>query len=163
VRYLPTILFLVGSFTIFAQPMAFEESRANLAPSSTVAKFDRGIVLDGRLDEAVWKMSKPATDFWETFPSDTIKTEYDTEIYFGFDDKHLYVGAICYVPGTDFVIPSLRRDYRAGGNDNLTLVFNPFKDKTNAIVFGMNPLGVNREALIFNGGESGGDFRKMGQ
>jgi hypothetical protein len=140
--------------------MAFEESRANLAPSSTVAKFDRGIVLDGRLDEAVWKMSKPATDFWETFPSDTIKTEYDTEIYFGFDDKHLYVGAICYVPGTDFVIPSLRRDYRAGGNDNLTLVFNPFKDKTNAIVFGMNPLGVNREALIFNGGESGGDFRE---
>lgn len=119
-----------------------------------------GIQLDGRLDEPAWRLSSPATGFWETFPSDTTLVRDQTEIYFGFDDKNLYVAAKCYVQGKDFVISSLRRDYRAGGNDNLTLVFNPFKDKTNAIVFGMNPLGVTREALIFNGGESSDDFRE---
>lgn len=150
-------LLLLFPLCVFAQ---FDPAIADVAPSSTAARFEQTVVLDGRLDESNWKRSSPATNFWETFPADTSLASQQTEIYFGFDDKNLYVGAKCYVNGTDFVIPSLRRDYRAGGNDNLTLVFNPFKDKTNAIVFGMNPYGVTREALIYNGGESGDDFRE---
>jgi len=138
----------------------FDPAGRDSPPSSTAARMPNGITLDGKLDEAAWKASKPATGFWETFPADTSLVRDQTEIYFGFDDDNLYVAAKCYVQGKDFVIPSLRRDYRAGGNDNLTLLFNPFKDKTNAIVFGMNPLGVTREALIYNGGESGDDFRE---
>lgn len=129
-------------------------------PTATVARFTEKIQLDGRLDEAFWQQSRPATNFWETFPSDTVRCAYQTEIYFGFDEANLYIGAKCYTPGSNFVISSLRRDFRAGGNDNLTFVFNTFRDKNTAIVFGMNPLGVNREALIYNGGESGGDFRE---
>ena len=138
----------------------FDLTTADQPPRASAARFENGIVLDGIPNEADWQRSAPATGFWETFPSDTTLVRDQTEIYFGFDDKNLYVAAKCYVQGTDFVIPSLRRDYRAGGNDNITLVFNPFKDKTNAIVFGMNPYGVTREALIYNGGESGGDFRE---
>ena len=138
----------------------YDPGNRDAAPSSTAVRMPNGITLDGNPDEAVWQASKPATGFWETFPADTSRVRDQTEIYFGFDDENLYVAAKCYVSGKDFVIPSLRRDYRAGGNDNLTLLFNPFKDKTNAIVFGMNPLGVTREALIYNGGESGDDFRE---
>ncbi|MEM6395404.1 MAG: DUF5916 domain-containing protein [Bacteroidota bacterium] len=129
-------------------------------PDATAPWFEGGIELDGRLLEDVWDSSIPADNFWETFPSDTQRAEYQTEIYFGQDAEYFYVGAKMYVQGHNYVIPSLRRDYRAGGNDNITFVFNPFLDKTNAIVFGMNPLGVNREALIYNGGEDGGDFRE---
>ncbi|MEM8585238.1 MAG: DUF5916 domain-containing protein [Bacteroidota bacterium] len=129
-------------------------------PDATAAWFDGGITLDGRLDEAVWQLSTPADNFWETFPSDTQRAVYQTEVYFGQDEDFFYIGAKVYVPGHKYVIPSLRRDYRAGGNDNITFVFNPFLDRTTAIVFGMNPLGVNREALIYNGGENGGDFRE---
>jgi len=138
----------------------FDPALANLPPQATAARFETGITLDGNPIESSWQNSSPATGFWETFPSDSTLAEDQTEIYFGYDDRNLYVAAKCYVRGKDFVIPSLRRDYRAGGNDNLTLVFNPFKDKTNAIVFGMNPYGVTREALIYNGGESGDDFRE---
>lgn len=138
----------------------FDYAQADVAPKASAVRFENGIILDGNPNESDWRRSAPATGFWETFPSDTAFAEYQTEIYFGFDDRNLYVAAKCYIPAKEFVIPSLRRDYRAGGNDNLTLIFNPFKDKTNAIVFGMNPLGVTREALIFNGGESGDDFRE---
>ncbi|NJC27529.1 DUF5916 domain-containing protein [Neolewinella antarctica] len=138
----------------------FNAATANLPPGATAVRFTEKITLDGKLDETAWFRSKPATDFWETFPTDTIRVKNQTEIYFGFDDDNLYVAAKCYSAGNDYVVPSLRRDYRAGGNDNLTLIFNPFKDKTNAIVFGMNPYGVTREALIYNGGENGGDFRE---
>jgi hypothetical protein len=153
---------VLGSILLAAQTKTFDELQpgANQPPRATVVRFSQGVTLDGKLDELEWQNCQPAQDFWETFPSDTNRAAYPTEIYFGFDDGNLYVGAICRTPGVKFVIPSLRRDYRAGGNDNITFVFNPFRDKTNAIVFGMNPNGVTREALIYNGGESGDDFRE---
>ena len=154
------LLFLGSTAGATAQTYDFDASLANQPPRATAVRFTDGISLDGKLDEADWQRSQPAANFWETFPSDTSHAEYDTEIYFGYDEDFLYVGAVLYGIDDKFVINSLRRDYRAGGNDNLTFVFNPFRDKTNAIVFGMNPMGVNREALIYNGGESGGDFRE---
>ena len=141
-------------------PAQYDPAATQRVPGATAVKFTGPIELDGKLDEADWQRSSPATDFWETFPSDTARARDQTEIYFGFDGQNLYIGAKCYTSGNAYVVPSLRRDYRAGGNDNLTLILNPFKDKTNAIVFGMNPYGVTREALIYNGGESGDDFRE---
>ncbi len=138
----------------------YDPGSDNAPPAATAVFMPTGITLDGQLNEPGWRQSSPATNFWETFPSDTTRVRDQTEIYFGFDDDNLYVAAKCYVQGNEFVISSLRRDFRAGGNDNLTLLFNPFKDKTNAIVFGMNPLGVTREALIYNGGENQEDFRE---
>ena len=138
----------------------FDEVTANEPPTATAVRFSEGITLDGQLDELEWQNGEPARDFWETFPSDTGHATFPTEIYFGYDDENLYVAALCRVPDTKFVIPSLRRDFRAGGNDNITFIFDTFRDKTNATVFGMNPYGVTREALIYNGGESSDDFRE---
>lgn len=123
-----------------------------------VGRADSPIIIDGDLGEEAWGKSRPAKDFWSVFPTDTMLSPVQTEIYMVFDDKYLYIGAKCYSTGQDYVIPSLRRDYRAGGNDNITFLLDPFSDRTNAFVFGMNPYGVRREALIANGGQGGGDF-----
>ncbi|MDP4712162.1 MAG: carbohydrate binding family 9 domain-containing protein [Saprospiraceae bacterium] len=121
-----------------------------------VAKIAQPITLDGNLDEPAWQRSKPADNFWNYFPNDTSRASYQTEIYMLYDDKNLYIGAKCYAAGQNYITPSLRRDFRAGGNDNLTFLFDPFTDQTNAFVFGINPFGVMREALVANGGR---DFR----
>lgn len=158
----PILFYLLGLLPtlVLAQGPLPSSANVDAAPRASVARFPDGILLDGRLNESVWNLSRPADNFWETFPTDTIRTAYQTEIFFGYDDEFLYVGAICHTPGKNYVISSLRRDFRAGGNDNLTFLFDTFRDKTNAIVFGMNPYGVNREALIYNGGEDGSDFRE---
>ncbi len=118
-----------------------------------ISRTESPIEIDGRLDESAWGQRAPARQFWQTFPADSIQNVVQTEIYFLFDDKFLYIGARCYSTGNDYVIPSLRRDYRAGGNDNLTIVLDTYSDGINAQVFGINPYGVMREALVFNGGE----------
>ncbi len=124
-----------------------------------VTRAVQTISLDGTLDEESWFRGKPASGFWQIFPTDSIQATWDTEIFMTFDDKYLYVGAKCYAKGNNYIVPSLRRDYRASGNDNITFIFDTFRDQTNAIVFGMNPLGVTREALISNGGlEPSRDF-----
>jgi hypothetical protein len=90
-------------------------------------------------------------DFWQWFPTDTLKAQYQTEVKIAYDDKNVYVASKCFIPAKNFVILSYRRDYRAGGNDNVSFVFDTFNDRTNGFLFGMNPLGVMREALLFNG------------
>lgn len=129
------------------------------AQNPTVTTIDpKEFVLDGIPNEPFWQKSIPATDFKEYFPNDRETSEYQTHIWFASDKKHLYIALRCDVPGKDFVISSLRRDYQAGGSDNITLIFDPFQTGRNALIFGMNPLGVNREALISNGGEDYRDF-----
>lgn len=118
----------------------------------TVKFIDQAITLDAALDEPAWEMVEPAKDFWQYFPTDSVQARNQTEIKFLYDDKTLYVGIKVYAIGEDYVVPSLRRDFRAGGSDNVTLMFDTFNDGTNAFLFGTNPAGVRREALVSGGG-----------
>ena len=126
--------------------------------SAYIHPLKSSVVIDGNLSAGEWTEQNGATDFFQYFPTDTSKANYDTEIYFQYDENNLYVGIRCYSQGEDYVLNSLKRDYRAWGNDNLTLVFDTFKDGTNAFVFGITPYGVRREALISGGGNQREDF-----
>lgn len=117
------------------------------------------IVADGVLDEPAWKTAEETNSFWQYFPVDSIQAHEQTEIKMLFDDKNLYVGIKVYTAGGNYAIESLRRDFRAGNSDNITLLFDTFNDGTNAFIFGTNPYGVRREGLLSGGGSNGGrDF-----
>ncbi|NNL79482.1 MAG: carbohydrate binding family 9 domain-containing protein [Flavobacteriaceae bacterium] len=120
--------------------------------SVTVKYISETITLDGVLNEPAWATADIATNFWQYFPTDSLQATQQAEIKMLFDDTNLYVGIKVNAPTSDFVIPSLRRDFRAGGNDNITLLFDTFNDGTNAIIFGTNPEGVQREMLLSGGG-----------
>ena len=121
-----------------------------------IKKISDPITIDGLLDEDVWNESDAADDFWQYFPTDSILAESGTEIKMIYSQEALYLGIICKSIGNEYIIPSLKRDFRAGGNDNITLIFDPFNDGSNAFFFGTNPYGVLREGLIASGG---GDLR----
>ncbi len=70
-----------------------------------------------------------------------------------YNGTTLFIGIKMYSIGNDWIVPSLERDYRASQGDNISLMFDTFNDGTNAFLFGINPYGVNREALISGGGE----------
>ncbi len=126
--------------------------------SVQVKYFDQAIEPDGVLDEEIWSQITPTNDFWQYFPTDSLKAKNDTDIYLYSDDNNLYIGIRCHGVGNKYVVTSLKRDFRAGGQDNITFIFDTFNDKTNAFFFGINPQGVNREGLITNGGNVVEDF-----
>ncbi len=137
--------------------LAFSQADSPYKVSFTNEK----IKIDGVLDEAVWQNIEPMGEFWQYFPSDTIKAQHRTEVKMTYDNKYVYVSAKCYTRNNKFVILSYRRDYRAGGNDNVTFIFDTFNDRTNAFLFGMNPLGVMREALLYNGATDNSFFSEF--
>ena len=138
---LPWLLFFFFTFAIQGQEKSF-----------TVKYISEPISLDGSLDENVWQTAESATEFYQYFPTDSILANQQSDIKMLYDDTTLYVGITVYTAGNNYVVPSLQRDFRAGGSDNITLMFDTFNDGTNAFLFGTNPLGVRREALVSNGG-----------
>ena len=156
------IAFLFGCLIVlntFAQNGAeITPPSYNQLPQIHIKRTSTPIKIDGVLDAAEWANSGHTDNFWQYFPTDSVNSVGPTEIKMSYDDTYLYVGVKCHTIGKDYVIPSLKRDYRFGGNDNITLLFDTYNDKTNAFVFGMNPYGVRREALIANGGRQRNDF-----
>lgn len=149
IKNILVLILLIATGTIMAQTEL---------KSAYVVKAKESIKVDGVLDEDEWNMSRGAKDFWQYFPIDTVKADFDTEIYFQFDENNFYVAVKCYSVGNKYVLNSLKRDYRAWQNDNLTMVFDTYNDGTNAFVFGITPYGVRREALISGGGNERSDF-----
>lgn len=129
-----------------------------LNKSVTVNKATDVIKMDGIFDELTWKQALPATDFFQNFPTDSLRASSDTEVSFAYDDDNLYVAIKCHSQGSDLITPSLRRDYSFFGNDNITILFDTYNDYTSAVVFGMTPFGVRREAVISNAGQERQDF-----
>jgi hypothetical protein len=126
----------------------------------TIKRATSAITLDANITEEDWLAAEVADNFQQYFPADGIPAKSQTEIRLTYDDKFIYIAAKMYNLKNDrkYVTPSLRRDFRGEGLDGVTLVFDTFKDRTNAFMFGINPFGVQREGLIANGGGGGDDL-----
>ena len=112
------------------------------------------IKIDGIMDEKAWEEVEVANQFNQYFPYDTSLSIVTTEARMTYDDEFIYVvGVMKNLGPRNYVVPSLRRDYRGPAYDGFTVVLDTYKNKTNAFVFGVNPYGVQREGLVSNGGE----------
>ncbi len=118
----------------------------------TVKYSTEPITLDGALNESAWQTADSAKDFWQYFPTDSVLATQPSEIKMLYDNTTLYIGITVKAAGNKFVTPTLKRDFRAGNSDNITLMFDTFNDGANAFLFGINPYGVRREGLVSGGG-----------
>ncbi len=116
-------------------------------------KIEGQIKIDGILDEAVWQTATSVSDFIQNFPYDTSKAVQQTHVKICYNDQYLFIAAECVTNNSGkYVISSLRRDF-IGISDVFEVYIDPFGDKTNGFLFGVNPLGVQREGMISYGSD----------
>lgn len=110
--------------------------------------------IDGMPDDEAWSKAETAKDFFMVLPMDSSRANVRTEVKLCYDDKNLYLLAICYklLPGTSMV-ESLRRDFNFGKNDNFLVFIDPFEDKTNGFSFGANAAGAQWDGMMYEGGK----------
>lgn len=125
-----------------------------------INETDVPITVDGKLDEPIWRKIAPARDFHQTFPYDSSLSDTQCEVYLTYDKDNIYVGTKCndLDPARKFVILSKRRDFRGSGIESINILLDPFMDQTNAYSFGINPLGIQKEGLVANGGNQSQDL-----
>lgn len=117
------------------------------------ARVQAPIHLDGNLSETDWQLAIPARDFRQIEPQQGNPATFDTEVRILYDDRNLYVGAICYdTAGTPGVrVRDLRRDFDYFQNDLFGISLDPFRDGRSATVFQTNPAGGQRDIQVIDG------------
>lgn len=121
---------------------------------STYVKFtNQKIVIDGIDNETDWKIAEIKSNFWQWFPTDSLKALNQTEIRFLYDANNIYVFIKCYEDKNNTIISSLRRDM-GRFSDFFLFTLDTFNDLTNAYAFGGNSVGVKKDEIIFNGGRT---------
>jgi Domain of unknown function (DUF5916)/Carbohydrate family 9 binding domain-like len=144
------VLALILPVSAFSQSSEEEPYQLHIRKAAGV------ITLDGQLNEADWKTAEKATGFFCNAPVDTSFAKYGTEVWVTYDDNYFYVAARCErVPDKKFVVQSLKRDFSFPVSDGFAVFIDPSSDKTNGFAFSVNPLGVQREGLLQNGGSFG--------
>jgi len=143
-----TRVFFVLYLLLFATPILCQTNNK----AFTVKYVTALPTIDGILDEPFWETADGPRDFQQYFPTDSVLAEQPTEIKMVVSATHLYIGLTIKSIGSNWITPSLKRDFRASNGDSMSLVFDTFNDGTNAFLFGINPYGVRREVLISGGG-----------
>ncbi|MBC7920684.1 MAG: carbohydrate binding family 9 domain-containing protein [Ferruginibacter sp.] len=110
------------------------------------------ITVDGRLEEAQWQGAPPASQFFQVEPNQGKPLAFDTKVWVLQDRRYLYFGVFSAdsLGPKGIRAPSLQRDFASGSFDQVSLVFDPFRDKRNAVVFATHPYGAQRDLLAFD-------------
>jgi hypothetical protein len=111
------------------------------------------IVIDGSVTESAWQAAEVASDFWMVLPMDTGRAKVRTDVRMGYDDRNLYLSAVCFYGGVEgpHMVESLRRDWSFGNNDNFIFFLDTFNDLTNGYTFGVNAAGAQWDGLLYEG------------
>jgi Domain of unknown function (DUF5916) len=123
-----------------------------------IRKINEPVKIDGILDENAWQNAEATSPFIQQFPSDTSIAVSQSKAKVMFDDTYFYYSFVVYQP-RQYRVQSLKRDFpQGGGTDLVSLNIDTFKDKQNGFHFSVNPYGVQRESLLFNGNEITNDW-----
>lgn len=118
---------------------------------------DMEVRLDGNLDEDVWALAQPITDFRQQEPVEGGVPSEPTEIRVLYDDEALYIGAMLYDSDPDGILAyQLQRDAGLGTDDRFMWIISTFDDNRTGYFFETNPAGLLGDGLI----EGGGGFNK---
>jgi hypothetical protein len=107
-------------------------------------------VIDGKLDDEVWKTAALMKDFYQTQPGDNIAPSQPTELLIGYDAKNLYLGFRAYDEAGKVRATVGKRD-DIFNDDNVRVLLDTFDDKRRAYAFVFNPYGIQADGILTEG------------
>jgi uncharacterized protein DUF5916 len=111
------------------------------------------ITLDGALDEDVWHVAQPASEFVQAEPHEGQPATELTDVRLAFDRDALYIGVVCHDAATGgLIVNDIRKDFSPGEQDTFEVLLDTFADRRNGFVFVTNPRGAKSDAQIANEG-----------
>ena len=148
---------------IFSQAMLGQESEPSATANPELAgriaqavRVERSPRLDGTLDDPIWLQAAPINDFRQREPYEGQPATERTEVRVLYTRNEVYFGVACHDSvGAGPVATQLRRDVTQELDDYFEIVIDSRRDRRNAYVFQINPLGTQRDALITD--EQAGD------
>ena len=138
-----------------AAPAAAYDGRAN-AIHARAPRIEADVRIDGVLDDAVWARAVRLTGFSEFSPKDGLPAEDSTEVLVWYSPTAIYFAVRAFEPhgGRAAVRATLANRDKIATDDQIQILLGTFGDGRQAMVFGVNPLGVQMDGMIVEQGVS---------
>src|SRR5512132_2114492 len=114
-------------------------------------RVDTTIDVDGRLDEPVWRSAARLTGFSLYQPIDSRPSPDSTEVLVWYSATAIHFGVRAFEPHGAARATLADRD-RVSTDDNVEIHLDTFDERTRALVFIVNPLGVQADGTKNEGG-----------
>src|SRR5215203_5246661 len=115
-----------------------------------IPQFTAPPVIDGVLNDEVWKNAAVFGDFLQTSPGDNIAPTHPTEFMIAYDSKNLYMAwHVTQDPST--VRATVARRDNIFNDDYVLVYIDTFNDQRQAYVIFWNPLGIQADGTYTEG------------
>jgi hypothetical protein len=116
--------------------------------------FENPPVIDGKFDD-IWKSGATFKDFYQRRPGENIAPSRPTEVFIGYDAKHLYIAFYAY-DEPDKVRSTIAKRDNVFNDDYVGIILDTFNDERKAYEFFFNPVGIQADSILTEG--EGEDF-----
>lgn len=119
---------------------------ADVRPVAAAVRIQERPALDGHLDDAVWDLAVPVTQFTQVVPDEGQPVSQRTSVRILFDSDAIYFGIRAWDNGP--ITTRLgRRDMPLQDSDWFGVVIDSYHDHQTGYSFDVNPGGVKRDAV----------------
>lgn len=149
-------LLLVAGVSM-AQPRTYDGRSGSLEVEPP--RIDQSIEVDGTLDEPVWSQAAVLSGFSRYAPVDGAAADNATDVLVWYSPTAMHFGIRAAAPAGSIRATLADRD-RIQSDDHVIIFLSTYNDSRQALVFGVNPLGVQLDGAFAEGtrgtGVSGG-------
>jgi hypothetical protein len=120
-----------------------------------IPRIDAAIDVDGVLDEAAWSGAARLESFSQYSPVDNRAAEQRTEVLVWYSPTAIHFGIRAWAPPGSTRATLAQRD-RVEADDAIEIYLGTFNDRRQALLFGVNPLGVQFDGALTEGSRGSG-------
>ncbi|MEO6528258.1 MAG: DUF5916 domain-containing protein [Gemmatimonadaceae bacterium] len=129
--------------------------RRNQLAAKPPRQEEVGLRMDGALDEPQWKQAAMLTGFSQFSPRDAVPAEDSTEVLVWYSATAMHFGVRAYEPH-EAVRSALGDRDKIFSDDRVELLLGTFHDGRQAVVLGVNPLGIQMDGTLVENNQARG-------
>jgi hypothetical protein len=118
-------------------------------------RIDAAVTIDGVLDEPVWRRAARLTGFSQYRPSDGRAAEDSTDVLVWYQPDAIVFGVRSFEAHGPVVRATLADRDQIDADDFVRILLDTFNDRRRALMFGVNPLGVQQDGVWSDGVDAG--------
>ncbi len=144
-----TLAFALSAQSYAAAPRGLPTVPQSETQAAEAVPVERAPKLDGTLDDSLWQLARPITDFRQREPLEGLPATEKTEVRILYTRRAVYFGIHCFDSNPSRIIASeLRRDVIQDLDDHFEILIDSNHNRRGGYVFQVNPLGTQMDGLI---------------
>lgn len=127
-----------------------DESKPTNGRVVSAVRLHGSIVVDGVLSEPAWQQAAAHDSFWQREPFEGKPPQLETDFRVLYGARALYIGVRARDPEPELIRGLLTRRDNQSSSDWIMVGIDSYHDRRTAFVFGVNPVGVQLDFLVYD-------------